>query len=211
MRLKNYLRVNWGAPFVCCFLVLLLASAIELVQSLNELASTTAAYAFCFLVAGVALQIASYFRYGDGSEVIPLVAASNSRSRKGPRNIRPYRWVIVGVVLIGILGVSIVGFYQPARELVTSHIGSPLAVNPGKPNLVKEPNGTTIVVLTVGVKGGSLPYAYSCSWEDGLQQTSSDGIFQRSFSPSQSIPAYADLSVTSSDGLSGSIRVAIQS
>ena len=211
MRLKNYLRVNWGAPFVFCFLVLLLVSAIELVRSLNDLANTTAAFAFYFLVAGVVLQIASYLKYGEGSEIIPLVALSNTESRKGPRNIRPYRWIIVGVVLAGILGVSIVGFYQPARELVSPHTGSPLSVNPGKPNLVKEPNGTAIVVLTVGVKGGTFPYAYSCSWGDGLQQTSSTGIFQRSFSPSQSIPAYADLSVTSSDGLSGSIRVAIQS
>jgi len=211
MGLKNYLRVNLGAPYVVCSLVLLLLSAIQLSRGLKVASNTTAIFGFYLLVAGVVLQIASYVKYGEGPEPPPFITANNARMKRSRRDVRSYRWVIVGVVLAAILGISIIGFYQPARELVTPHIGPSLVINPGKPNLVKEPNGTTIVVLTAGVKGGSPPYTYSCSWQDGFRQTSSTGIFQRSFSASQTIPAYADLSVTSSEGLSGSVRITIQS
>jgi hypothetical protein len=66
MNLKSYLKENWGAPFVIAFTLLLIASAVELSIGLSGTANSIAIYAFYFLVAGVALQIASYVKYGEG-------------------------------------------------------------------------------------------------------------------------------------------------
>lgn len=62
MNLKGYLKENWGAPFVIAFILLLIASAVELSIGLSGTANNIAIYAFYFLVAGVVLQTASYVK-----------------------------------------------------------------------------------------------------------------------------------------------------
>jgi len=64
----NYLKENWGAPFVVGFQVLLLVCAGLLVQGSSGLADEVAVYAYYLLVLGVFLQLASFLKYGKGNE-----------------------------------------------------------------------------------------------------------------------------------------------
>lgn len=207
MNPKSYFRENWGAPFVIGFILLLIASAVELSADQTDAANSVAVYAFYSLVTGVALQIASYIKYGEAKpepvEPAPTLPLS---SRGGPRR---FRKLIAAAVIIALMGVVVVGFYPPIRQTVQPYVGLSLTVNAGTPNVLHEPNGTTFVVLTSGALGGSSPYSFTCSWSDGVQQTSSTGICQRSFPPGQTVPASADITVRSSDGLTGSAKVTI--
>lgn len=110
-----------------------------------------------------------------------------------------------------LLGIAIVGVYQPAREALFPNSGNQgLTINPGKPDLIREPNGTTIVVLTAGVRGGTSPYVFTCVWSDGVNQTNTSGLFQRSFAPGLTIPASVHITVKSADGRTASVTVTIQ-
>ena len=66
----NYLRENWGAPFVVGFQVLLLSCAGLLIQGNSGLADEVAVYAYYLLVVGVVLQLVSYLRYGRGEDAV---------------------------------------------------------------------------------------------------------------------------------------------
>jgi hypothetical protein len=59
---KEYLRENWGAPFVLCFMALLLAAAICLAFGLEWWANEVAVYAYCSLVVGVVLQLVYFWK-----------------------------------------------------------------------------------------------------------------------------------------------------
>jgi hypothetical protein len=59
-RTKAYLSVNWGAPCILLFLVLLIVSAVLLAINVSG-ADTLATYGFYALVAGVFLQIVCTF------------------------------------------------------------------------------------------------------------------------------------------------------
>jgi len=61
-RLKDYLKENWGAPFIVGFQALLLACAGLSVQGNSGLASELAAYAYYLLVIGVILQLTSFMK-----------------------------------------------------------------------------------------------------------------------------------------------------
>jgi hypothetical protein len=63
VRVKKYLRENWGSPFIVAFMLLLLSAAFSLTVGLPSLASAVAVYAFYALVAGVILQFASFLKY----------------------------------------------------------------------------------------------------------------------------------------------------
>jgi len=56
-RIMNYLKENWGAPFIICFMILLMAAALFLADGVELVANEIAVYAYYFLVAGVVLQI----------------------------------------------------------------------------------------------------------------------------------------------------------
>lgn len=210
MSLKRYLKENWGAPFVIGFMLLLITSAVELSIGQTDAANGIAVYAFYALVLGVALQIASYVKYGEGKpeppEPAPRVTAPGRRSQP-----KVSRKVVAAIIIIVLAGVLLLGLYPPLRETVTPHFGPALVIYTGNPNVLPEPNGTTIVVLTAGAQGGSPPYSFTADWGDGVRQTSVTGIFQRSFAPGQNIPASADLTVKSSDGQTASSKVTIQS
>jgi hypothetical protein len=68
-RIRRHLGENWGAPFVLAFIAALILSAVELSLGFSDVANTVAVYAFYALVLGVALQIASYVKYGEGARV----------------------------------------------------------------------------------------------------------------------------------------------
>lgn len=64
-KFRDYLRENWGAPFIIGFMLLLMIAAASLVVSLEFLANEVAIYAFYALVAGVALQLVCFLKFGE--------------------------------------------------------------------------------------------------------------------------------------------------
>jgi hypothetical protein len=63
LKLKWYVKENWGSPFIAGFMLLLLAAAVSLSLSFSFLANDMATYAFYALAAGVVLQLASFLKY----------------------------------------------------------------------------------------------------------------------------------------------------
>jgi hypothetical protein len=70
-KLKEYVRQNWGSPFIVAFILLLLAAAVLLSAGSAYWAEEVAVYAYYTLVAGVLLQIVCFVKYrkNDSSEV----------------------------------------------------------------------------------------------------------------------------------------------
>lgn len=68
IKVKSYLRENWGAPFIIAFVILLTACAGLLATGNEGLANELAVYAYYLLVAGVLLQLACYLKYGRKNE-----------------------------------------------------------------------------------------------------------------------------------------------
>jgi hypothetical protein len=63
LKVKEYVKENWGSPFIIGFMFLLSAAAVSLSAGLASLANTVAVYAYYALVAGVFLQLASFMKY----------------------------------------------------------------------------------------------------------------------------------------------------
>ena len=63
LKVKGYVKENWGSPFIVGFMLLLIVAAVSLSAGLSSLANTVAVYAYYALVAGVFLQLASFLKY----------------------------------------------------------------------------------------------------------------------------------------------------
>jgi len=63
LKIKGYLKENWGFPFVMAFILLLIVAAAFLSAGLSTFANTVAVYAYYALVAGLFLQLASFLKY----------------------------------------------------------------------------------------------------------------------------------------------------
>jgi hypothetical protein len=63
IRVKDYVKENWGSPFIAGFMSLLIVAAVSLSAGLSSLADKTAVYAYYALVVGVFLQLASFLKY----------------------------------------------------------------------------------------------------------------------------------------------------
>jgi len=63
VRIKIYLRQNWGAPFILGFMLLLMVAAVSLSIAVADVANEVAIYAYYALVGGVVLQLACFLRY----------------------------------------------------------------------------------------------------------------------------------------------------
>ena len=63
LKIKVYVKENWGSPFIVGFMLLLLSAAIFLSVGLSSLADTVAVYAFYALVVGVLLQLVCFLKY----------------------------------------------------------------------------------------------------------------------------------------------------
>ena len=61
-RIEQYLKENWGAPFIVAFMAILVACACLLASGNEGLANELAVYAYYSLVIGVVLQLASFIR-----------------------------------------------------------------------------------------------------------------------------------------------------
>ena len=72
IKVKIYIKENWGSPFIVGFMLLLVVAAVSLSAGWSSLADTVAVYAYYALVAGVFLQLACFLKYrrkSDGDEV----------------------------------------------------------------------------------------------------------------------------------------------
>jgi hypothetical protein len=70
IRVKGYVRENWGSPFVVSFMVLLLGAAVLLSFNISYWAEQIAVYAYYALVIGVALQVVCYLKYKKVSDEV---------------------------------------------------------------------------------------------------------------------------------------------
>ena len=68
LKVKGYVKENWGSPFIVGFMLLLIVAAVSLSAGLSSLADTVAVYAYYALVAGVFLQLASFLKYRGKSD-----------------------------------------------------------------------------------------------------------------------------------------------
>ena len=72
IKVKGYVKQNWGSPFIVGFMLFLVVAAVSLSAGFASLADTVAVYAYYALVAGVFLQLASFLKYrgkSNGDEV----------------------------------------------------------------------------------------------------------------------------------------------
>jgi hypothetical protein len=65
LRVKGYVRQNWGAPLILGFTVFLVVAAVSLATGLNALANQVAVYAYYALVAGVVLQLVCFLKFRE--------------------------------------------------------------------------------------------------------------------------------------------------
>jgi hypothetical protein len=68
IKIRVYVKENWGSPFIAGFMFLLIGAAVSLSVSLSSLADTIAVYAFYALVCGVILQIICFLKYSHKNE-----------------------------------------------------------------------------------------------------------------------------------------------
>lgn len=62
-KIRQYIKKNWGSPFIVGFMFLLIVAAIFLSLSLQSLADTIVVYGFYILVSGVFLQLVCFLKY----------------------------------------------------------------------------------------------------------------------------------------------------
>ncbi len=67
IRVKDYVKENWGSPFIVGFILLLLSAATLLSLDASYWAEQIAVYAYYALVIGVVLQIVCYLKYKKNS------------------------------------------------------------------------------------------------------------------------------------------------
>jgi len=65
VKVKGYVKENWGSPFIVGFMVLLASAAVSLSEGLSSLADGIAVYAFYALIAGVILQLVCFVKYRE--------------------------------------------------------------------------------------------------------------------------------------------------
>ncbi len=68
IKVKGYVKENWGSPFIAGFMFLLIGAAVSLSVGLSSLADTVAVYAFYALVGGVVLQLVCFLKYPNKDE-----------------------------------------------------------------------------------------------------------------------------------------------
>lgn len=156
--------MNWGAPFIVAFIILLVASATELSVGAAGAANGIAVYGFYALVVGIVLQIASYVKYGE-AESNPVEAGAPGPSVERPRTglSRRTREVAVAAVVLILLAGVVLGY--PALV----HRGASLSGCSGPRNDGMVFIGTYATVsidicgqsfLVNAGAGGGLTYAY---------------------------------------------------
>jgi hypothetical protein len=59
----GYVRLNWGAPFIISYMMLLLSAAVFLLVGASSLAETLTNDSFYLLVTGIILQLLCFIKY----------------------------------------------------------------------------------------------------------------------------------------------------
>jgi hypothetical protein len=72
IKVKRYVKENWGSPFIAGFMFLLLTAAFSLSVGWSSIADTVALYAFYALVGGVVLQLVCLLKYPRKDEGEPI-------------------------------------------------------------------------------------------------------------------------------------------
>ncbi|RLE90930.1 MAG: hypothetical protein DRN04_13970 [Thermoprotei archaeon] len=62
---RDYLKKNWGSPFIMIFIALLAVAAGYLIMGAKNTAELLAECAYYSLVIGVVLQLVCYIKYGE--------------------------------------------------------------------------------------------------------------------------------------------------
>ena len=65
-RVKDYVKENWGAPFILGFMALLMVAAASLIMEFSVFAEEVAVYAYYSLVVGVVFQLACFLKCRKG-------------------------------------------------------------------------------------------------------------------------------------------------
>jgi hypothetical protein len=63
VKLSGIVRLNWGAPFIIAFMVLLLGAVVSLIIGISSFADTLATGAFYALAIGIVLQVFCFVKY----------------------------------------------------------------------------------------------------------------------------------------------------
>ena len=63
LKIKVYVKENWGSPFIVGFMLLLISAAVSLSVGLSYWANDIAVYAFYALVIGVVLQLVCFLKF----------------------------------------------------------------------------------------------------------------------------------------------------
>jgi hypothetical protein len=145
-RAIGYLTRNWGSPFIIAFILLLVASAAELLTgsaNAQSVANSWAVYAFCSLVLGVALQIGSYLKYGEGVTAEKKLIPRMPRLGLGARAVA----VLVVAALIG--GSAYVYFYLPGTSLAAVYPSETTRTDTSILTSVSTSTSTTVIVSTL--------------------------------------------------------------
>jgi len=72
LKLKDFVKENWGSPFIVGFMMLLLSAAVSLSAGLYSLANTVTIYSYYALVVGVFLQLAYLLKYHGKSDEVTV-------------------------------------------------------------------------------------------------------------------------------------------
>jgi hypothetical protein len=210
-RARRYFAENWGAPFIVAFILLLVASALELSLGSSDFANSLAVYAFYCLVIGVGLQVASYVRYGEGKGEPPVLKPRRTSipRMRVPSKLR--KMLIVAAAVWILAGTAFVyRTVEPLPPTTTIHsTTSPLSIRISFARSVNEPDGTVVAAFGVSVSGSTPPYTIDARWSDGLSQSNANGVFSRSFSANQSVIDTAEVVVLDSNGMNATLSVLI--
>jgi len=68
IKIRVYVKGNWGSPFIVGFMFLLIGAAVSLSAGFSSLADNIAVYAFYALVGGVVLQLICFLKYPHKDE-----------------------------------------------------------------------------------------------------------------------------------------------
>jgi hypothetical protein len=63
LKIKGYLKENWGSPFIVAFILFLISAAGFLSIGSVSLADNIAVYSYYALVAGILMQLVSFLKY----------------------------------------------------------------------------------------------------------------------------------------------------
>jgi amino acid transporter len=73
IKLKGYVKENWGAPFIVGFMLLMVNSAVFLSVGLSYVANTIAVHAYYALVVGILLQVICFLKYGRKPSEVEVI------------------------------------------------------------------------------------------------------------------------------------------